>query len=144
MYIRPMHPRIDQGIFNLGVPILGICYGMQLMAYQLGGQVQRGERREYGEAFLEKLEDSPLFAREEKGMEVWMSHGDEVLTLPSGFRSHARTENTSLAVIGDEERKFYGVQFHPEVSHTPPGAGNNKKISCLMLPGVVATGRKRI
>ncbi len=117
----PGAPRIDQRIFNEGVPILGICYGMQLMAYQLGGQVRRAEKREYGPAFLEVSEESPLFAGTKKGLDVWMSHGDQVLSLPAGFKPLGKTENTSLAAIGDYERKFYGVQFHPEVAHTPEG-----------------------
>ncbi len=117
----PGAPRVDQRIFNEGVPILGICYGMQLMAYQLGGRVRRAEKREYGPAYLEILEDSTLFAGTKKGLDVWMSHGDQVLSLPQGFKSIGRTENTSLAAVGDSERNFYGVQFHPEVAHTPEG-----------------------
>ena len=117
----PNAPRIEQEIFNLGIPILGICYGMQLMAYQLGGNVRRGEKREYGSANLKLLEGSPLFEGLGKEVEVWMSHGDQVLSLPAGFKDLGKTENTPLAIIGDEKRRFYGVQFHPEVSHAPKG-----------------------
>lgn len=117
----PGAPRIDHQIFNEGVPILGICYGMQLMVHQLGGRVQRAERREYGAASLEITEETPLFSGIPRNMEVWMSHGDQVLSLPAGFKLLGKTENTSLAVVGDEERQFYGVQFHPEVAHTQTG-----------------------
>ncbi len=117
----PGAPRIDHQIFNEGVPILGICYGMQLMVHQLGGRVQRAERREYGAASLEITEETPLFSGIPRNMEVWMSHGDQVLSLPAGFKLLGKTENTSLAVVGDEERQFYGVQFHPEVAHTKTG-----------------------
>lgn len=113
--------RVDSRIFSWDVPILGICYGMQLMAKQLGGNVVRAERREYGRAYLEILRPSPLLPAIKGDMEVWMSHGDHVRSLPAGFQTIARTENTAVAAMADEERKLYGVQFHPEVAHTPRG-----------------------
>ncbi len=120
---EPGAPKADPGIFELGVPILGICYGMQLTAYALGGDVRRGARREYGGADLEvdaQAQDG-LFAGLPRRLRVWMSHGDLVLTPPPGFRVLARTASTPVAAMGDPERRIYGVQFHPEVAHTPEG-----------------------
>ncbi len=109
----PLAPRIDQRIFNIGVPILGVCYGMQLMAHQMGGRVERAAKPEYGQTYLEIMHSSPLFDGIKKGMEVWMNHGDNVLSIPAGFKNLARTDNTAIAAIGDENRRLYGVQFHP-------------------------------
>ncbi|MCL4508031.1 MAG: glutamine-hydrolyzing GMP synthase [Chloroflexi bacterium] len=117
----PGVPGIDPGVLDLGIPVLGICYGMQLMARQLGGRVERGGRREYGPAVVEHNGDSTLFHRLPPRLDVWMSHGDAVSAVPPGFQVIARTENTPVAAIGDEERKLFAVQFHPEVTHTPKG-----------------------
>lgn len=117
-------PRVDPAIYALGVPILGICYGMQLMAYQLGGTVSSAEHSEYGRAELRVLEPEPLFggigAAGDQAV-CWMSHGDKVLVPPPGFRTLAHTQNTPVAAMGDPDRRLYGVQFHPEVAHTPFG-----------------------
>ena len=117
-------PRAPEIIFRLGVPVLGICYGEQTMCAQLGGKVEEGDRREFGRAFIDVVDDCKLFeglwpkgAREQ----VWMSHGDRVIALPPGFRAVATTEGAPFAAIADDERRFYGVQFHPEVVHTPQG-----------------------
>jgi len=114
-------PSVDPRLYEAGVPILGICYGMQLMTFQLGGDVMPGERREYGRTQLEVLDDSDLFAGLEKNLTCWMSHGDLVLKPPPGFRALARTSNTPVAAMSDPRRRLYGVQFHPEVVHTPWG-----------------------
>lgn len=115
-------PRCDHAIFRLNIPILGICYGMQLMALALGGQVEKSDRGEYGKAMLRLADsDSPLLAGLASRTQVWMSHSDSVTALPSGFRRLAFTEITDVAAIGDDERRFYGVQFHPEVVHTLEG-----------------------
>ncbi len=117
-------PRYDPALFEAGVPILGICYGMQLMAYLLGGRVARGNRREYGRTPLAVEAEAgagPLFAGVERRTECWMSHGDLVLEAPPGFGVPARTEHSPVAAFADEGRRLYGVQFHPEVVHTPRG-----------------------
>ena len=116
-------------VYDLGVPVLGICYGQQAMAHQLGGAVEQGRRSgsggEFGRAMVEVTGTSPLFeglAGPGETEEVWMSHGDHVSALPEGFRAIARTGSIPFAVMADEARGFYGVQFHPEVVHTPRGA----------------------
>ncbi|HWI52917.1 MAG TPA: glutamine-hydrolyzing GMP synthase [Symbiobacteriaceae bacterium] len=114
-------PKCDTEIFRLGIPIFGICYGMQLMSKDLGGDVRRAEKREYGKAMLDVKEQHPLFAGLGATTQVWMSHGDSVLSAPPGFHIIGSTENTPTAVIGDDERKLYGVQFHPEVIHSLQG-----------------------
>ncbi|BDG61292.1 glutamine-hydrolyzing GMP synthase [Caldinitratiruptor microaerophilus] len=115
-------PRIDPAVFELGIPVLGICYGMQLMAYELGGDVRRAERGEYGKAMLSvEVPDSPLLRGLDPVTQVWMSHGDSVISPPPGFQVLARTDATPTAVIGDPARRLYGVQFHPEVVHTVQG-----------------------
>jgi len=103
------------------VPILGICYGLQLMGHLLGGKVARGERREYGHGHLELLRPCPLFAGLPARLRVWNSHGDRMIKLPRGFRSMGKTENSPFAVIEDAKRRFYAIQFHPEVFHTERG-----------------------
>ena len=118
-------PRAPQAIFESGVPVLGICYGEQTMATQLGGVVEAGHHREFGRAEITALEHSALFDGVwEKGAShtVWMSHGDRVTRLPDGFRVIAASENAPMAAIADEARRYYGLQFHPEVVHTPEGA----------------------
>jgi GMP synthase (glutamine-hydrolysing) len=113
--------QVDPEIFRLDVPVLGICYGMQLMAQELGGRVHPSDLREYGLAELEVLEASSLLAATPDHQPVWMSHGDQVAAVPPGFSVLARTSNTPVAVMVDERRRFFGLQFHPEVRHTPHG-----------------------
>ena len=118
-------PLAPQAIYDSGVPVLGICYGEQAMAHQLGGKVEGGHHREFGRAEVEVSADSPLFDGVwEKGQKypVWMSHGDRVTQLPKGFRVLGTSPNAPIAIIGDDERKFYATQFHLEVMHTPHGA----------------------
>ena len=118
-------PRAPQSVFDADIPVLGICYGEQTMCAQLGGKVESGHDREFGRAFLEVQADSPLFEGVwAKGTrhQVWMSHGDRVTALPDGFSIIATSPNAPFAAIADEKRKYYGVQFHPEVVHTPDGA----------------------
>ncbi len=118
-------PRAPRSIFDSKVPVLAICYGEQLLAAQLGGAVEGGHHREFGRAEIGVVEESPLFAGVwEKGARypVWMSHGDRVTRLPDGFRVIAASGNAPMAAIADEARRYYGVQFHLEVVHTPDGA----------------------
>jgi GMP synthase (glutamine-hydrolysing) len=114
-------PHPDKGIFDLGLPILGICYGVQLMAHFLGGEVIPSKEREYGFAALRVLDRSGLLDKITDREQVWMSHGDRLECVPPGFRLTGSTANTRAAVIEDRRRKFYGVQFHPEVIHTKEG-----------------------
>ena len=114
-------PELDPKIFELGLPILGICYGCQLMAKTLGGRVESAEDREYGKCELHFEGDSPLFRDLPDGDICWMSHTDQVTVLPEGFFVSARSENCPHAAIYDPRRRFYGVQFHPEVEHTVHG-----------------------
>ena len=114
-------PQVDPKIFALGIPVLGICYGMQLMAYHLGGQVEFSERREYGAGMLHIANGSKLFDGIGEQIEIWSSHGDKVTAMPAGFRSAAHTENSPFAAMEDPARKLYALQFHPEVAHTPRG-----------------------
>ena len=114
-------PHVDPQIFSLGIPVLGICYGMQLMAHHLGGEVEFSARREYGPGILNVTNGSPLFDGIGDQLDIWNSHGDKVTALPAGFRVAARTENSKFAAIEDPKRELYALQFHPEVSHTPRG-----------------------
>ena len=114
-------PLGDPQIFSLGIPVLGICYGMQLMAHHLGGQVEFSARREYGPGTLHVTNRSQLFDGIGEQIDVWSSHGDKLTALPPGFQTIARTENSNFGAIEDSERKLYGLQFHPEVVHTPRG-----------------------
>ena len=114
-------PKCNPLIFELGIPILGICYGMQLMGYSLGGKVGQTRNREYGHAELIIDKRDKLFAGFKKREKVWMSHGDQVLKLPKGFTGLAHTKNSRIASMCNTEKKFYAVQFHPEVVHTPKG-----------------------
>ena len=118
-------PLAPDEVFGMGVPILGICYGEQLLCQQLGGEVLGSDHREFGRAFIDVTDDCALFhgvwpkgAREQ----VWMSHGDRVTRLPPGFRVVGVSDGAPFAAIADDVRRFYGVQFHPEVVHTPHGA----------------------
>ena len=115
-------PTCDPGLLRLGIPVLGICYGLQLMAKLLGGEVRAADRREYGRADIHVVRKGDLFARLPKRLRVWMSHGDQVLTAPRGFEVLARTKTAPVAAMGDARRRLYGLQFHPEVVHTPRGA----------------------
>jgi GMP synthase (glutamine-hydrolysing) len=118
-------PRAPRAVFEAGVPVLGICYGEMTMAAQLGGKVEGGHHREFGRADIVIEKESPLLAglgaighREP----VWMNHGDKITAMPPGFSVVATSENSPFAVIADEKRRLYGIQFHPEVAHTPRGA----------------------
>ena len=114
-------PLTPVGIYESHLPVLGICYGMQALTHQLGGTVAAGAKHEYGQAVLHLSDDkSPLFLDLEESLTVWMSHGDEIMEMPPGFRSSAYTENSPNAVISDGLKTF-GLQFHPEVAHTPQG-----------------------
>ena len=115
-------PRAHEAIWDFGVPVLGICYGQQTMCAQLGGAVEASDEQEFGRAFLDVSGDSPLFAGLGGEEQVWMSHGDRVSKLPEGFKIIGVSPNAPYAAIADEARKFYGVQFHPEVVHTTCGA----------------------
>ncbi|AGB40319.1 GMP synthase (glutamine-hydrolyzing) [Halobacteroides halobius DSM 5150] len=115
-------PDVDSEIFALGIPILGICYGMQLMCHTLaGGKVEAADEREYGRAILKVRQELGLLAGMRENLECWMSHGDRVTELPDGFEIIGETSNSPVAAIGDQKRGFYGVQFHPEVVHTSRG-----------------------
>ena len=125
-------PRVDKGIFTLGIPVLGICYGLQFMVDALGGKVVGADKREYGFAELIVKKAEKLFAGVQKKTRCWMSHGDQIGRLPAGFAITASTENTEVAAAEDAKRRFYGLQFHPEVVHTVEG----KKILENFLFGV--------
>jgi GMP synthase (glutamine-hydrolysing) len=135
--------RAPQAVFELGVPVLGICYGMQTMAQQLGGKVERSGKREFGYARIEVRGHSALFDgisdRGDGGsraLDVWMSHGDKVTGLPAGFEAIAGNDACAIAAMGDEKRGFYGVQFHPEVTHTRRG----KEIFARFVHEICACG----
>ncbi|HCW48269.1 MAG TPA: hypothetical protein DGH25_13030, partial [Erwiniaceae bacterium] len=122
-------PRAPEYVFNAGVPVLGVCYGMQTMAMQLGGKVEGSSEREFGYAQVEVRTDSALVRGIEDSisaaglplLDVWMSHGDKVTAIPSDFVTVASTETCPFAIMANEEKRFYGVQFHPEVTHTRQG-----------------------
>ncbi|MFH1479472.1 MAG: glutamine-hydrolyzing GMP synthase [Candidatus Omnitrophota bacterium] len=118
---RKSSPKCSGDIFRLGIPVLGICYGMQLMGHMLGGKVSRTQKREYGHADLMINNKERLFSGLNRHELVWMSHGDEVVKLPKGFTRLAHTKNSKFASIAHPKKRFYGVQFHPEVAHTPKG-----------------------
>jgi GMP synthase (glutamine-hydrolysing) len=118
-------PRVDMAVFEFGVPLFGICYGQQLMCEMLGGKVSSSNHREFGRATLDIVENSALLEglwNNGKSYPVWMSHGDRVDALPGGFKVIGKSEGAPCAAIANEERKFYAMQFHPEVTHTPDGA----------------------
>jgi GMP synthase (glutamine-hydrolysing) len=117
-------PRPDPALWTSGVPILGICYGLHLMAHELGGDVVPATKREYGPAVVtvtESAEDGGLFDGLDRTQPVWMSHGDSLVRPPAGFRATAQTDSTPFAALADPERRLFGIQFHPEVVHTPHG-----------------------
>ena len=111
-------PLPDKEIFNLGVPILGICFGLQLMAKYIDGKVEKGQKREYGKGILKiKNKHCLLFSGLPNNLQVWNSHGDKLTKLPNGFKAVAVTENSKFAAIENKKSKWYGLQFHPEVVH---------------------------
>ncbi len=114
-------PRAPQYVFDSGVPVFGVCYGMQTMAEQLGGKVAGSDEREFGYAAVQVTGDSALFADLETTQDVWMSHGDKVVEIPSDFVKIAQTDTCPYAAMANEDKKYYGVQFHPEVTHTKNG-----------------------
>ena len=131
-------PLPDKTIFELGVPVLGICYGVQVLAHFLGGRVEKGLKREYGKGTLTvKNPSCALFAKLPKQLQVWNSHGDKLTKIPDGFKPVAATENSEYAAIENRERKFFGLQFHPEVVHTPRG----KEIITNFVHGVCGCGK---
>ncbi len=115
-------PRAPKAVFQMGVPVLGICYGEMAICHQLGGSVISGHDREFGRAEIDILKDSPLFMGLEPRETVWMSHGDKIVAIPDGFEVIATSDGSPYAAIANEERRIYGVQFHAEVAHTPNGA----------------------
>lgn len=117
---EPGAPYLPRYVLDSGLPVLGICYGMQLLAHTLGGRVDPSAEREYGPAEVETVLSNPLLP--EGRFQVWMSHGDRITEIPPGFRILARSANSPVAAMGDLERRYFGVQFHPEVRHTPDGA----------------------
>lgn len=131
-------PGVNVDILELDVPVLGICYGMQTLVHELKGRVENSEKREFGPATLQITEDDPFFITIPKKSNVWMSHGDRVLDIPPDFKSIARTDNTSHAVIKSRKKNIYGTQFHPEVIHTEMG---NRMISNFLfhIAGMSAT-----
>jgi GMP synthase (glutamine-hydrolysing) len=131
-------PLPDKGIFQLGLPVLGICYGLQLLAHYQGGKVEAGQKREYGKGTL-TIRDSrcPLFAGLPATLQVWNSHGDKLTRIPKGFSPVAVTENSDYAAIEDRSRHFYGIQFHPEVAHTPRG----RELIANFVHGICGCGK---
>ena len=131
-------PLPDRNIFALGVPVLGICYGVQLFAQFLGGKVEKGRKREYGKGVLTVKDAScALFRNLPERLQVWNSHGDKLTKLPRDFKSVAVTENSEYAAIENRARKFFGLQFHPEVAHTPRG----REIIANFVHGVCGCGK---
>jgi GMP synthase (glutamine-hydrolysing) len=130
-------PLPDPRLFRLGVPVLGICYGVQLLAHFLGGKVEKGLKREYGKGTLTvRNRHCPLFVRLPATLQVWNSHGDKLTRIPHGFRPVAITENSDFAAIEHKAKRFYGLQFHPEVVHTPRG----KEMLSNFVHGVCGCG----
>jgi len=114
-------PYCSREVFELGAPILGICYGMQLTAYFLGGNVEAATEREYGRAEIDVTGESTLFAGTPRHQKVWASHGDSILAAPPGFLVTAESPSAPIAAFENVERRCYGIQFHPEVTHTEAG-----------------------
>ena len=115
-------PTIDKALFDLGIPILGICYGMHYMVHTLGGKIKKADKREYGFASLDIKDPDPLFKDMDTGFQCWMSHGDSAIELPENFVITASTKNTAIAAIANHTKKFYGLQLHPEVEHSINGS----------------------
>ena len=131
-------PMPDAAIFRMGIPILGICYGVQLLTHFLGGKVEPGQKREYGKGTLTLREGGgALFAHLPGTLQVWNSHGDKLAGIPAGFQTVATSDNSEFAAIEDPARHFYGLQFHPEVAHTPRG----REILANFVHGVCGCGR---
>jgi GMP synthase (glutamine-hydrolysing) len=131
-------PLPDKNIFKLGVPVLGICYGLQLLAQFLGGKVEKGQKREYGKGALTVTDSKgALFTGLPDQLQVWNSHGDKLTKLPRDFKVIATTENSSYAAIENRAKKFFGLQFHPEVAHTPRG----KEVISNFVHGICACGK---
>ena len=134
-------PQPDPALFELGLPVLGICYGLQLMFFHLGGKVEPGNKREYGAGTLHvEVADCHLFDGLPEKLDVWNSHGDKVSALPPGFRTVAQTENSPYAAVDHPEKRFFGLQFHPEVAHTPRGRDLLQNF-CSGFAGARRTGR---
>ncbi|MCJ7765782.1 MAG: glutamine-hydrolyzing GMP synthase, partial [Thiovulaceae bacterium] len=112
---------VDQEVYKMGIPVLGVCYGMQRIAVDFGGSVIRSDHHEYGKAELTIVKPSPLFDNVDEGTTVWMSHSDRVDKLPEGFEPIAISANSPFAAIANEEKKVYAMQFHPEVNHSVEG-----------------------
>ena len=115
------NPTINESIFNLNKPILGICYGMQVLAFQEGGSVENEGKKEFGHAQVSLQNKSSLFSNLDKNLDVWMSHGDKVTSLPDGYETVAASDNSPIAAFENSEKKYFGLQFHPEVTHTKKG-----------------------
>jgi GMP synthase (glutamine-hydrolysing) len=131
-------PLPDKNVFSLGVPVLGVCFGVQLFAQFLGGKVEKGLKREYGKGTLTVKDAScALFAKLPRSLQVWNSHGDKLTKIPNGFKPVAVTENSEFAAIENREKKFFGLQFHPEVVHTPRG----REIYSNFVHGVCGCGK---
>src|SRR3989344_8417130 len=113
--------RVDKKIYSLGIPVLGICYGMKLTAFELRGKVRAGKKREYGPTEIKILKSTPLFSGLKSNQMTWMSHGDQVVRMPKGFAKIAGSDNCPIAAMADERNRLYGLQFHPEVVHTKNG-----------------------
>src|SRR4051794_25140088 len=118
---EPTAPRCDPGVFAAGVPVLGICYGMQLMTDALGGEVAPAPQREFGHATIRIAEHAPMLSTVPSELRVWASHGDFVKAAPAGFAVTATSANAPVAAMADEDRRFYALLFHPEVAHTDRG-----------------------
>ncbi|MEY2409831.1 MAG: hypothetical protein QOF48_2501 [Verrucomicrobiota bacterium] len=132
-------PLPDKAIFKMGLPVLGICFGVQLFAQFLGGKVEKGQKREYGKGTLSVIDKScALFAGLPRQLQVWNSHGDKLTRLPADFVAVATTENSDYAAIEDRKRKFFGLQFHPEVVHTPRG----KEVIANFVHAVCGCGKE--
>ncbi len=135
----PKAPLPDKTIFELGVPILGVCFGVQIFAQFLGGKVEKGQKREYGKGTLTiKDKSCALFSKLPAKLQVWNSHGDKLTKIPNGFKPVAVTENSEYAAIENRAKKFFGLQFHPEVVHTPRG----KEIISNFVHGVCGCGKQ--